>query len=61
VTHNIEEAAAMGQKILLLNTPPNREAHIFENPTARQADYRESKEYQALCQTLRRELSHEMA
>lgn len=61
VTHNIEEAASMGRKILLLGTPPNREAHIFENPTAGEADYRESKGYQTLCQTLRRELSHEMA
>jgi ABC-type nitrate/sulfonate/bicarbonate transport system ATPase subunit len=60
VTHNIEEAAAMGKKILLLGAPPNREAHIFENPTAGQPNYRESKEYQTLCQTLRRELSHEM-
>jgi ABC-type nitrate/sulfonate/bicarbonate transport system ATPase subunit len=61
VTHNIEEAAAMGKKILLLSTPPNQETHIFENPTAGQTGYRESKEYQALCQRLRRELSHETA
>lgn len=61
VTHNIEEAAAMGRKVLLLNTPPNRQARIFKNPTAGQADHRESKEYQMLCQTLRRELSHETA
>jgi ABC-type nitrate/sulfonate/bicarbonate transport system ATPase subunit len=59
VTHNIEEAAAMGRKILLLSTPPNREAHIFENPTGGQPKYRESKKYQTLCQTLRRELSLE--
>jgi len=61
VTHNIEEAAAMGQKILLLNEPPNREANIFENPTVRKIGYRESQEYQTLCQTLRKELSHETA
>jgi ABC-type nitrate/sulfonate/bicarbonate transport system ATPase subunit len=61
VTHNIEEAAAMGKKILLLGAPPNREAHTFENPTAGQSKYRESQEYQKLCQTLRRELSHDMA
>ena len=61
VTHNIEEAAAMGQKILLLGIPPNREAHIFENPNTGQANYRESQEYQTLCQTLRKELSHEVA
>jgi ABC-type nitrate/sulfonate/bicarbonate transport system ATPase subunit len=61
VTHNIEEAAAMGRKILLLSAPPHREAHVFENPTAGQPKHRESKEYQTLCQTLRRELSHEPA
>jgi NitT/TauT family transport system ATP-binding protein len=61
VTHNIEEAAAMGHKILLLGAPPNRIANIFENPTAGQDGYRESGEYQSLCQTLRKELSHETA
>ena len=61
VTHNIEEAAAMGQNILLLGTPPNRKAIIFDNPTAGDARYRESREYQTLCQTLRKELSHETA
>ena len=61
VTHNIEEAAAMGKKILLLSEPPNHEAHTFENPTAGRPEYRESQEYQTLCQTLRRELSHETA
>ena len=61
VTHNIEEAAAMGQKILLLGAPPNQEVRIFENPTVREANYRESQDYLTLCQTLRVELSHETA
>lgn len=61
VTHNIEEAAAMGRKILLLGEPPNREAHVFDNLAVEQPNYRESKEYQALCQRLRRELSRETA
>lgn len=60
VTHNIEEAAAMGRKILLLGTPPNRQARIFENPGAGETGQRESREYQVLCQTLRKELSNEM-
>lgn len=59
VTHNIEEAAAMGRKILLLGTPPNSQARIFENPNAGRSDHRDSEEYQSLCQTLRSELSHE--
>ncbi len=36
VTHAIEEALALGQKILLLGAPPNRQARIFENPRAGQ-------------------------
>jgi NitT/TauT family transport system ATP-binding protein len=61
VTHNIEEAAAMGRKILLLGMPPNKQARIFENPTAGQPGQRASREYQALCQTLHEELSLETA
>ncbi len=61
VTHNIEEAAAMGRKVLLLGAPPNQHARVFENPTAGRDGHRESRAYQALCQTLRKELSHEMA
>jgi NitT/TauT family transport system ATP-binding protein len=61
VTHNIEEAVAMGRRILLLGTPPNRQTRIFENPNAGGAGQRESREYQVLCQTLRRELSNEKA
>jgi NitT/TauT family transport system ATP-binding protein len=61
VTHNIEEAAAMGKNVLLLSEPPNREMRMFENPTAGQPGHRGSREYQTLCQTLRRELSNETA
>ncbi len=53
VTHAIEEAALLGRKILLLNEPPNRAAHIIGNPGAGSAGYRESGEYAALCRALR--------
>jgi len=53
VTHSIEEAVLLGRKILLLNEPPNCEAHIIENSGAGIHDYRESAEYQALCKQLR--------
>lgn len=53
VTHAIEEAALLGRKILLLNEPPNRAAHIIENLGAGSAGYRESGEYAALCRALR--------
>jgi len=61
VTHNIEEAAAMGRNILLLSEPPNQQARAFKNPAAGEDGHRESQEYHVLCQTLRVELSHETA
>jgi NitT/TauT family transport system ATP-binding protein len=59
VTHSIEEAAAMGKKILLLNTPPNITPRIFENPSATTVNYRQTTEFLEICKTLRRELGHE--
>jgi NitT/TauT family transport system ATP-binding protein len=56
VTHAIEEAAFMGQKILLLNQPPNREPFIIENSSACWPGYRETDEYFALCKELRARL-----
>ena len=56
VTHSIEEAALLGQKILLLNEPPNREANVIENPGAGIPGYRESTEYVELCRTLREKM-----
>jgi NitT/TauT family transport system ATP-binding protein len=56
VTHAIEEAALLGQKILLLNQPPNRTAQIIENPLNLQPGYRESDEYRRLCRHLRERL-----
>lgn len=53
VTHAIEEAAVMGQKILVLGQPPNRQAVVVDNPGACEADYRHSAEYLALCRQLR--------
>jgi NitT/TauT family transport system ATP-binding protein len=53
VTHNIEEAAILGRKILLLGQPPNRQATIIENSGAAQTGFRDSAEYTALCRQLR--------
>ncbi|MBL8061395.1 MAG: ABC transporter ATP-binding protein [Anaerolineales bacterium] len=52
VTHAIEEAAALGQKILLLDTPPNRSANIFDNPNAGSSGYRTSVKFHAICERL---------
>lgn len=61
VTHAIEEAAALGKKILLLGEAPNRTAWIFENPGAGKSRYRSSPAYHELCDRLWREMHHETA
>lgn len=53
VTHAIEEAAILGQHILLLGSPPNRQAVTIPNPGASRPGYRNTQEYLALCQELR--------
>jgi NitT/TauT family transport system ATP-binding protein len=61
VTHSIDEAVVLGKKILLLDPAPNHGAHIFENPDAGTEGHRGSRDYQELCNLLRRELQHETA
>ena len=53
VTHSIEEAAFMGQKILLLGMPPNEKAEVIINQSSGIPDYRDTPEYQFLCRDLR--------
>jgi len=57
VTHAIEEAAVLGQKILLLDTPPNRFPLVIDNPGVEQADYRETARYQGVVRELRERLN----
>jgi NitT/TauT family transport system ATP-binding protein len=57
VTHSIEEAAILGQKILLLNDPPNLSANVIENNSFGKAEVRSDPDYQKLCQILREQLS----
>jgi ABC-type nitrate/sulfonate/bicarbonate transport system ATPase subunit len=61
VTHAIEEAVVLGKKILLLDEVPTCIPHIFENPNAGTAGHQESKDYQEVCNLLRREMQHETA
>jgi lipoprotein-releasing system ATP-binding protein len=56
VTHAIEEAAILGQNILLLGTPPNTRPQVIPNPGFGTPDYRESPAYSALCRRLRAEM-----
>ena len=52
VTHAIEEAARLGEKILVLGHPPNRTALIVENSGAAEEGYSETKAYFDLCNSL---------
>mgnify|MGYP000753228069 CR=1 FL=1 len=56
VTHNIEEAAFVGQRVLLLSKPPNRQACVVANLHANNQEYRHSMEYQVVCARLREAL-----
>ena len=61
VTHAIEEAAALGKKILLLSVAPNRVPRVFENPCAGPGEYRSSRAYHELCDLLWKEMHREAA
>jgi ABC-type nitrate/sulfonate/bicarbonate transport system ATPase subunit len=56
VTHSIEEAAVLGQKILLLGNPPNKRAEVIDNPSACLPGYRETTGYLHLCRDLRQRM-----
>jgi NitT/TauT family transport system ATP-binding protein len=56
VTHAIEEAAILGQKIVLLGQPPNTQAVVIENPQACLPEFRETSQYLSVCRELRRRL-----
>lgn len=53
VTHAIEEAAILGQKIMVLNQPPNRKPIIIENPEAGDPLYRLQATFYDRCRDLR--------
>ena len=56
VTHAIEEAAALGQFILVMGQPPHRQPVIVANPVFGQPEARESEPYRALCRQLKSSL-----
>lgn len=53
VTHTIEEAALMGEKVLVLGDIPNRTAQVVHNPGAAQPGYRANPAYQDMIHELR--------
>jgi NitT/TauT family transport system ATP-binding protein len=61
VTHAIEEAVTLGNKILLLGNALHQRARIFQNPNAGQSDYRSHPAYHELCDLLWKEMHDETA
>lgn len=57
VTHSIEEAAILGQKILLLDNPPNKTANIIDNSSFGKHNVRSDPQYLQICQVLREQMS----
>jgi ABC-type nitrate/sulfonate/bicarbonate transport system ATPase subunit len=57
VTHNIEEAAFLGKKILVLIHLPNTEPIIIENPDSGNHGYRSTHHFTEKCEKLRNLLS----
>ena len=56
VTHNIEEAVFLGQRILVLGRAPNTQPRIIENPGAGTPGYRGQPAYWEKCVELRSQL-----
>lgn len=56
VTHNIEEAARLGKKIVVMQGAPGRISKIIDNSRACDKDYEESDLFYDMCQNVRREL-----
>jgi len=56
VTHNIEEAAFLGSRIIVFTDRPARISTIVDNPQMGALDYRESSPFQAVMSQLREAL-----
>ena len=56
VTHNIEEAAYLGRRIVVLTPPPGRLAAVLDNPGAGSRGWRKTEQFYRLCRDLRQTL-----
>lgn len=61
VTHSIEEAVFLGQRVVVMTPRPGKVAAIVENPGAGSAGYRSSEAFFARCTQLRSLLAEEGA
>jgi len=58
VTHDIEEAVVLGEKILVLRNSSNRTPEVFDNRHFAARDQRTSPEFLERCGELREMLAH---
>jgi NitT/TauT family transport system ATP-binding protein len=61
VTHTIEEAAHLGQSILVLGNPPHRQPEIIDNPCFGRPELEDDPQYRALLRELRARLAESTA
>ena len=61
VTHNIEEAVYLGQKIVIFSPRPGRILHCLDNPQIGEPDYRNQPEFYSLCSLVRKLLEEGMS
>lgn len=54
VTHSIEEAVYLGEKIVVLSPRPGRVVAVVENPEAGEADFRQTPAFHRQCVRVRR-------
>jgi NitT/TauT family transport system ATP-binding protein len=59
VTHTIEEAAVLGEKILLLGEPPHRTPYVIDNPQGGKPGYRGCSDYYQLISELEEYLTRQ--
>jgi len=57
VTHDIEEAAFLGQRVFVLSPRPGRVVEVIENPGVGTSDYRDSDQFLARVRHLREVLA----
>lgn len=57
VTHDIEEALILGEKILVLGNSCNRKPRVVDNPFSKEIDRRTSPDFQECCRQLHQEIA----
>ena len=59
VTHSVEEAVFLGQKIVVFSKAPGRIIQVVDNPTFGRGDVRASDAYLHICRTIRATIKSE--